>query len=62
VIGVTGLATLSMTAIARVTGMSTTTAGKVRSGQRVPHPRHWEALGTLVGVEMPVHPDGGKTK
>ena len=46
-----GLATLSMTVIAKATGMSTTAAGKVRSGQRVPHPRHWESLGTLVGVE-----------
>ena len=46
-----GLAILSLTAIAKATGMSTTAAGKVRSGQRVPHPRHWESLGALVGVE-----------
>jgi hypothetical protein len=44
-----GLATLSMTAIAKATGMSATAAGKVRSGQRVPHQRHWEALADLVG-------------
>ena len=47
-----GLTTVSLPAIAKATGMSTTAAGKVRSGYRVPHPRHWEALagiGTRVG-------------
>ena len=39
-----GLTTVSLPAIAKATGMSTTAAGKVRSGYRVPHPRHWEAL------------------
>jgi len=38
-----GLATVSLPAIAKATGMSTTAAGKVRAG-RLPHPRHWEAL------------------
>ena len=47
-----GLATKSMPAIAKATGISTTAAGKVRAGHRVPHPRHWEALGALVGVEQ----------
>ena len=38
------LATVSLTTIARGTGMSATAAGKIRSGERVPHPRRWEAL------------------
>jgi len=47
----TCLATKSLPAIAKATGMSTSAAGKVRSGQWVPHPRHWEALAELAGVE-----------
>ena len=43
------LATISLPAIANATGMSTTAAGKVRSGDRVPHPRHWGALAELIG-------------
>ena len=39
-----GIATLSLPTIAKATGMSASAAGKVRSGERVPHPRHWEAL------------------
>jgi len=39
-----GLAPLSLVTIARAAGMSTSAASRVRSGQRVPHPRHWEAL------------------
>jgi CRISPR-associated endonuclease Cas1 len=42
-----GLARLSTTAIAKATGMSTSSASKVRSGKRVPHPRWWEALAAL---------------
>jgi CRISPR-associated endonuclease Cas1 len=42
-----GLATISLPAIARATGMSASAAGKIRSGQRVPHARHWEALSDL---------------
>ena len=45
-----GLATLSLPAIAKATGMSATAAGKVRSGERVPHPRHWEGL-EAIGVQ-----------
>jgi len=41
------LADLSTTAIARATGMSTSSASKVRAGKRVPHPRWWEALRRL---------------
>ncbi|MGO8873431.1 MAG: CRISPR-associated endonuclease Cas1 [Acidimicrobiales bacterium] len=39
-----GLQGMSLTDIAKATGMSTSTASKVRAGRRVPHPRHWEAL------------------
>ena len=45
-----GLATRSLPAIAKATGMSATAAGRIRSGDRVPHPRHWEALAELVGL------------
>ena len=48
-----GLATITLPAIAKATGMSTSAAAKVRAGRRVPHPRHWAALATLVGVELP---------
>jgi hypothetical protein len=44
------LASKSLTAIAKATGRSTKAAGKVRSGKRVPHPRHWKALGALTSV------------
>jgi CRISPR-associated endonuclease Cas1 len=40
-----GLQGVSLTTIAKATGMSTSSASKVRAGRRVPHPRHWEALG-----------------
>ncbi len=39
-----GLQGISLTAIARATGMSTSAASRVRSGKKVPHPRHWEGL------------------
>jgi CRISP-associated protein Cas1 len=42
-----GLAGVTLTAIANATGMSTSNAAKVRSGKRVPHPRHWAALTEL---------------
>jgi hypothetical protein len=41
------LADVSLTTIARATGMSDSSASKVRAGRRMPHPRHWEALGEL---------------
>jgi hypothetical protein len=42
-----GLASISTTAIARATGMSTSSASKIRAGKRVPHPMWWEALDSL---------------
>jgi hypothetical protein len=43
-----GLVGVTLTEIAKATGMSTSNAAKVRSGKRVPHPRWWEALQVLV--------------
>jgi len=45
-----GLEGISLTKIAHATGMSTSSASKVRAGRRVPHPRHWGALS-----EMAIH-------
>jgi hypothetical protein len=42
-----GLSAVTLTTIARATGMSTSAASKIRSGKRVPHPKHWEALRVL---------------
>ena len=42
-----GLRKSTLTEIARATGMSTSSASKVRSGRFVPHPRHWAALAEL---------------
>ena len=44
-----GLQGASLTVIAKATGMSTSSASKVRAGRRVPHPRHWCALAELGG-------------
>ena len=47
-----GLAPLSLVTIARATGMSTSAASRVRSGQRIPQPRqHWEGL-EAIGVSV----------
>lgn len=37
-----------LNAIARVTGLSLAACSRHRAGTRVPHPRHWEALRSLV--------------
>jgi hypothetical protein len=42
-----GLVGVTLTEIAKATGMSTSNAAKVRSGKRVPHPRHWAGLVAL---------------
>jgi CRISPR-associated endonuclease Cas1 len=47
------LASITLPAIAKATGMSTSAAAKVRSGRRMPHPRHWPALAELAGVVLP---------
>ena len=42
-----GLQGVTLTEIAKATGMSTSAASKVRAGKRVPHPRHWGRLSNL---------------
>jgi CRISPR-associated endonuclease Cas1 len=42
-----GLQTAPLGEIALATGMSLSTASKVRGGRRVPHPRHWKTLEAL---------------
>jgi CRISPR-associated endonuclease Cas1 len=44
---------VTLPAMARVTGVSTSGASKWRAGRTIPHPRHWAALATLVGVGPP---------
>jgi CRISPR-associated endonuclease Cas1 len=39
---------VALSAIARVTGLSLAACSRYRAGARVPHPRHWEALLSLV--------------
>jgi hypothetical protein len=47
------LATLSLPAIAKATGASTTAASQWRAGRAVPHARRWPALAALVGLTLP---------
>jgi hypothetical protein len=42
------LAGVPLAAMVRATGLSQPYCAMIRRGQRVPHPRHWEALGALV--------------
>jgi hypothetical protein len=42
------LKTVSLLETMRATGLSRTYCGMIRRGVRIPHPRHWEALRTLV--------------
>jgi CRISPR-associated endonuclease Cas1 len=46
------LSDVSLPAIAAATGISTSAASKFRRGLRVPAPRHWPALASLVGAEV----------
>src|SRR6516162_6519226 len=43
------LANVAVTEIAKTLAASETYASRVRKGQQVPHPMHWEALANLVG-------------
>jgi hypothetical protein len=38
----------SLKEIAKATGLSLAACSRIRAGERVPHPRHWEALQRLV--------------
>jgi hypothetical protein len=42
------LDTFPLSAIASATGLSLAACSRIRSGKRVPHPRHWGALLALV--------------
>ncbi len=42
-----GLARVKLSEIAAATGMSVSSASKVRAGRRIPHPRHWGPLEEL---------------
>jgi CRISPR-associated endonuclease Cas1 len=44
------LAEITYSAIASSLGVSEPYAADIRAGRRRPHPRHWQALATLVGV------------
>ena len=41
------LADVTLAAIVRATGLSQPYCAMIRRGERVPHPRHWEALRAL---------------
>jgi CRISPR-associated endonuclease Cas1 len=45
---------LSLTEIAGVLGVSTSSASKFRRGLRVPAPRHWGTLADLLGIDRPI--------
>lgn len=47
------LATVTLPAIAKATGVSTSAASKWRAGRAVPHRRHWSALASLVRARLP---------
>jgi hypothetical protein len=45
------LAGVTVPAIRAALGVSKSYATNIRSGKRLPHPRHWQTLARLVGVE-----------
>ena len=47
------LAGLTLPAIAKAAGVSTSAAAKWRAGRAIPHVRHWAALAKLVGIGLP---------
>jgi CRISPR associated protein Cas1 len=48
-----GLGDCKLAAIMAATGLSKQLAADIRSGRHIPHPRHFEALAKLAGVEAP---------
>jgi hypothetical protein len=42
------LDSFSLEELATATGLSLVACSRIRSGARIPHPRHWEALSGLV--------------
>ncbi len=47
------LGNVTVPTIAQLLSVSEPYAAKVRKGQHVPHPMHWEGLAQLVGVSAP---------
>ncbi|MFY9732102.1 MAG: hypothetical protein WAK24_15960 [Candidatus Acidiferrales bacterium] len=47
------LKAITLSALASRLNISIPYAVDIRSGRRVPHPRHWETLAQLVGVANP---------
>ena len=43
-----GLTSVPLATIMRATGLSRPYCAMIRRGERVPHPRHWEALVILI--------------
>jgi CRISPR-associated endonuclease Cas1 len=48
------LAAITVPALAKTLNVSEPYAAKVRKGQHVPHPMHWQALAELVGITAPL--------
>jgi len=42
---------VTLSVLSSTLGVSEPYAVDIRAGKRVPHPRHWQALAGLVGVE-----------
>ncbi len=45
------LAEITLSVLSSTLGVSEPYAVDIRAGRRVPHPRHWQTLAGLVGVE-----------
>ena len=45
------LAGLTLSVLSSTLGVSESYAVDIRTGKRIPHPRHWQALARLVGIE-----------
>jgi hypothetical protein len=48
-----GVRTHSLNELSRATGLSGTHCSRIRAGERIPHPRHWDAFRTLVLESRP---------
>ena len=51
------LAGVTVRALASALGVSIPYASNIRSGKRQPHPRHWQTIARLVGIEPPFPPE-----
>ena len=46
------LSGITLSVLSSTLGVSEPYAVDIRAGKRVPHPRHWQALAGLVGIQM----------